>query len=140
MTRDATRRARTRSAAATRRSTGTNQIPPKRQDTPRATAAPAARITQPRRWSKSFWVKSAAEEQREQASTRKPALTASEWENETGGCLEGQETEPVGASCGGGSSMRAKQSEQYTETRMQRAYVCTIAKLMAMRPTDRRAL
>src|ERR1039457_5761644 len=112
MTTAATRRARKRSAAATRRSTGTNQIPPKRHDTTRATAAPMARIAQPRRWSKSFCVQRAVEEQREQTSTRKPALTASEWEKETGGCLEGQETEPVGASCGGGSSMRAKHSEQ----------------------------
>jgi len=41
-------------------------------------AAPAARIAQPSRWSKSFWTKSADEEQREQISTREPALTASE--------------------------------------------------------------
>src|ERR1700690_2554537 len=107
MTTEATRRASTRSAAATRRSTGTNQIPPKRHATPTATAAPAARIAQPRRWSKSFWVNRAAEEQREQTSTCEPALTASEWEKEIGRCREEQETEPVGVSPGGGSSMRA---------------------------------
>src|ERR1019366_7368570 len=112
MTTAATRRARTRSAAATRRSTGTNQIPPKRHDTPRATAAPAARIAQPRRWSKSFCVKSAVEEQREQTSTREPALMVSEWQKEIEECLEGQETEPLIVSCGGGSSMRARHSEQ----------------------------
>src|SRR5450756_421269 len=95
MTTLATRRARTRSAAATARSTGTNQIPPKRHDTPRATAAPAARIAQPRRWSKSFWVKSAVEEQREQTSTLSPPRTASEWEKAIEECLEGQETEPA---------------------------------------------
>src|SRR5712691_5067436 len=108
----ATRRWRTRSAAATRSSTGTNQIPPKRHDTPRASAAPAARIAHPRRWSKSFWVKSALEEHREQTSTRDPALTASEWEKEIEECLEGQETEPLGVSAGGGSSTRARHSEQ----------------------------
>src|SRR5512143_1897692 len=112
MTTGATRRASTRSTAATASSTGTNQIPPKRQDTPSATAAPAARIAQPRRWSKSFWAKRAVDEQREQASTCDPDLTASEWEKEIEECLEGQETEPLVVSCGGGSSMRARHSEQ----------------------------
>src|ERR1039457_3036188 len=118
MTTGATRRARTKSAAATTRSAGTNQIPPHRHDTPRDKAAPAARIAHPRRWSKSFWTKSAEEEHLEQTSTLAPPRTASEWEKAIKECLEGQEIEPTGASSGEGSSMRARHSEQSTETRM----------------------